>query len=204
MKCKIVHKATELFLTLGVKSVTMDDIARELSMSKKTIYASYKNKSCLVSEVVNALFDKVSKGINEICKQELNPIEELYAIKKFVSIQLKNERVSPQFQLQKYYPDIFEKFQVKKFEQLNAITVQNVQRGMNLGLYREDLNIDFVSRIYFVGMTGIVDDRIFPVTNFPKTHLVESFLVYHLRGIVTKKGLDRLKQLMTENTLWIK
>jgi AcrR family transcriptional regulator len=200
VKCKIVQKATDLFLTLGVKSVTMDDIARELSMSKKTIYASYNNKSSLVSEVVNSLFDKVSKGINEICAQELNPIEELYAIKKFVSIQLKNERVSPQFQLQKYYPELFEKFQVKKFERLNSITVQNVRRGMELGLYRDDLNIDFVARIYFVGMTGIVDDRIFPLTDFPKTHLVESFLAYHLRGIVTQKGLDRLKQLMHENT----
>ena len=71
---------------------------------------------------------------------------------------------------------------------------------MELGLYRDDLNIDFVARIYFVGMTGIVDDRIFPLTDFPKAHLVESFLAYHLRGIVTQKGLDRLKQLMHENT----
>ena len=201
VKEKIIAKAGELFLNFGFKSITMDDIARELSMSKKTIYSCFENKTALVRSVTESIYEIVICGIDHICQKQLNPIEELYEIKKFVSLQLKDEKSSPQFQLQKYYPEIFEQIQGNNFELIHDITVNNLKRGIDQGLYRENVNVEFVARIYFIGMTGIKDDTIFPITEFPKIRLIESYLEYHLRGIVTKKGLALLNKYTDQNTL---
>ena len=188
-------------MNFGFKSITMDDIARELSMSKKTIYSCFENKTALVRSVTESIYNIVISGIDHICQKQLNPIEELYEIKKFVSLQLKDENSSPQFQLQKYYPEIFEQIKGNNFELIHNITINNLKRGIQQGLYRENVNVEFVARIYFIGMTGIKDDTIFPMTEFPKIRLIESYLDYHLRGIVTKKGLALLNKYTDQHRL---
>ncbi len=194
MKEKIAIKATELFLNLGFKSVTMDDIANEMGISKKTIYAHFSNKTELVRDVTLTMFNHITDGIDCICATHQNPIEELYEIKKFVMLQLKNEKSSPQFQLQKYYPEVHETFKIKHFEKMYDCTMNNLQRGVEEGLYRNNIDIEFVSRIYFIGVNGIKDNTVFPVHMFPKVQLFEDYLEYHLRGIVTKEGLKTLNQ----------
>jgi len=116
MKEKILLKATDLFLNLGFKSVTMDDLAKEMGISKKTIYSHYENKTKLVEETTMNLFWVISNGIDDIVSQKHNPIEELYEIKKFVMSRLKDEKASPQYQLQKYYPKIYQTLREKQFE----------------------------------------------------------------------------------------
>jgi predicted transcriptional regulator len=194
MKEKIIQKAAEMFITLGFKSVTMDDIANEMAISKKTIYAHFKNKTALVREVTVSVFETISCGIDCICDLQKNPIEELYEIKKLVMLHLKNEHSSPQYQLQKYYPEIHDDLKAKHYEKMSDCTLRNLKRGVEMGLYRENLNIDFVSRIYFIGVNGIKDDAIFPTDKFQKVQLMEDYLEYHLRGIVTKDGLQTLNK----------
>lgn len=194
MKEKIIIKAAEMFITLGFKSVTMDDIANEMGISKKTIYAHFKNKTQLVEEVTSQVFENICEGIDCICSLNKNPIEELYEIKKFVMHQLKNERSSPQFQLQKYYPEIHANLKLRHYEKMSECTMSNLRRGVDMGLYRENINIDFVSKIYFIGVNGIKDEQFFPTSEFPKMDLFEEYLEYHLRGIVTKDGLQTLNK----------
>ena len=194
MKDKIIHKATELFINLGFKSVTMDDIAQEMGISKKTIYTHFANKTQLIHETTMHIFEFITHGIDCICELNKNPIEELYEIKKFVMLQLKDEKSSPQFQLQKYYPEVHDHFKEKHFEKMHDCTLKNLERGVAQGLYRENLDIDFVSRMYFIGVNGIKDDHIFPQQKFPKAQIMEEYLEYHLRGIVTRDGLQILNQ----------
>ena len=188
MREKIIHKAADMFITLGFKSVTMDDIAATLGISKKTIYAHFKNKTDLVKEATLALFHVISHGIDCISDQDKNPIEELYDIKKFVMMHLKDEKSSPQYQLQKYYPEISNTLKELQFDTMQECTLRNLRKGVKQGLYRDNLDIEFVSRIYFIGVNGIKNDNLFPSQNFPKAKLMEDYLEYHLRGIVTKKG----------------
>ncbi len=199
MREKIIQKATDLFITLGFKSVTMDDIANEMGISKKTIYAHFSNKTALVKEVTVTLFNIISRGIDCICEENKNPIEELYQIKRLVMIHLKDEKSSPQYQLQKYYPQIAEKLKELQYEKMSECTLENLKKGVTQGLYREDLNIDFISKIYFLGANGIKDDAMFPTGQFPKKILFEMYLEYHLRGIVTAKGLEILKTFINNN-----
>lgn len=199
MKTKILEKATKMFLNLGFKSVTMDDLANEMGISKKTIYAHFQNKTELVEACTMHVFQLISHGIDYICSLRKNPIEELYEIKKFALQHLNNERSSPQYQLQKYYPGIYETVKEKQFEVMTTCVLENVRKGIDLGIYRENLNIDFVSRIYFSGVTSIKDHRIFPTDQFPVTSLMDDYLEYHLRGIVTPKGRKILNELINSN-----
>ena len=199
MKEKILKKAIDLFLSFGFKSVTMDDIANEMKISKKTIYTHFKNKTALVKETTFHVFETISHGIDCICASNKNPIEELYEIKKFVMLHLKNDKSSPQYQLKKYYPDIYHTLMRKQFEVMQDCVLRNLNKGISLDLYRPELDIEFVSRIYFLGITGIKDETIFPFDKFPKIDLIENYLDYHLRGIVTSKGLEILNTIKNKN-----
>ena len=199
MKEKILYKAGDLFLSLGFKSVTMDDIAQEMGISKKTIYAHFKNKTELVEEVTFSLFHTICDGIDCICAASNNPIEELYDIKMFVMTHLKNEKVSPQHQLRKYYPQIYGVLRMKQFEKMHESVQESLQKGIDTGLFRSNIDVGFISRMYFNGMTGIKDETIFPTTEFTSEYLMESYLEYHLRAIVTEKGLATLNQFINVN-----
>ncbi len=199
MKNNILHKATEMFLDIGFKSVTMDDLAEEMGISKKTIYTHYENKTKLVEASTFHLFDKICTGIDAICENTPNPIEELYHIKRFVMLHLKNEKSSPQYQLKKYYPKIFANLTWKQFEVMHESVSENLQRGIDQGIFRKDLDVDFVARMYFNGMSGIKDDQLFPRETYAANELMEHYLEYHLRAIVTEKGLETLNHFIQSN-----
>ena len=193
MEQKIVEKSTELFLNLGFKSVTMDEIASALGVSKKTIYKYFNNKTDLVNAVTNHVFDSISFGIDHICHLNMNPIDELFSIKRFVMEHLKDEKSSPQYQLQKYYPKIFLSLKKKQFEVMQECVIDNLKKGIELGLYRPNIDLEFISRIYFNGLTGIKDNDMFPLKNYSMKTLLNFYYEYHLRGICSAKGIKQLE-----------
>ena len=199
MKDNIINKSRELFLNFGFKSVTMDDIANEMGISKKTIYVHFKNKTKLVEAVTFHLFDNICCGIDDICASAPNPIEELYSIKMYVMRHLKDEKSSPQYQLKKYYPAIHETLKFKQFEKMHSSVQESLEHGVKTGVFRNTIDIDFISRMYFTGMTGIKDNMFFPSEDYKMTYLMESYLEYHLRAIVTKKGMGILNNFINTN-----
>lgn len=199
MRDKILITATELFLNYGFKSITMDDISNHLGISKKTIYQHFDNKTSLVEAVSLYVFENVSCGISDICSLKMNPIEEIYSIKQFVMTHLKDEKSSPQYQLQKYYPKIFKTLKKKQFEVMQECVTDNLNRGVALGLYRKSLDVNFISRIYFHCMVILKDNELFPLDHFSMKTLMDNFLEYHLRGICTPKGLETLNKFITYN-----
>ncbi|WP_378181413.1 TetR/AcrR family transcriptional regulator [Aquimarina sp. SS2-1] len=198
MKEKIIEKANDMFLSLGFKSVTMDDLASEMGISKKTIYAHFQNKTKLVEATTDHLFCSISDGIDAILEEKQEPIEELYAIKAFVMHHLKDEKTSPQYQLQKYYPKIHNSLKVRQFETMQECVIENLERGIKKGVFRKNINVEIISRLYFMGMTGIKDQEMFPSQVFPVSKLMTDYLEYHIRGIATEKGLNILNKLIKE------
>ncbi|RIV46255.1 MULTISPECIES: TetR/AcrR family transcriptional regulator [Flagellimonas] len=199
MREKIIQKATDMFLNLGFKSITMDDLANEMGISKKTIYSHFKNKTELVQETTMSMSDFITCGIDNIIALEKNPIEELYEIKKFIMVHLKDEKSSPLYQLQKYYPKIHSSLKEIQFECTHRCVAENVKRGMEMGIYRDNLNVEFVSRIYFTGVMSIKDNNVFPTEIFSRAELLDYYLEYHLRGIVTPKGRNILNSIINSN-----
>jgi AcrR family transcriptional regulator len=198
MKYKILETSNELFLNLGFKSVTMDEIASKLGVSKKTIYKYFANKTELVAAVTEYMFDTVSCGIDGICELKMNPIEEIFSIKRFIMQHLKDEKSSPQYQLQKYYPKIYASLTQKQFDVMQVCVLNNLKKGIENGLYRKHIDLEFTSRIYFNGMVGIKDKDLFPLTNYSMNTLMNHYLEYHIRGIATEKGLQELQKQLTQ------
>ncbi len=143
--------------------------------------------------------DFITCGIDNIVSLAKNPIEELYEIKKFVMVHLKDEKSSPVYQLQKYYPKIHKALKQKQYESMHGCVSENVRRGMEMGIYRDNLDVEFVSRIYFSGVTSIKDNSLFPTEIFSKAQLLDYYLEYHLRGIVTPKGRKILNSIINSN-----
>ncbi|QDO93002.1 TetR/AcrR family transcriptional regulator [Formosa sediminum] len=189
MKEKIIIKSAELFLNLGYKSVTMDDIAAEMGISKKTIYQYFDTKTKLIEATAIYKFERVSESIDAIFNLNANPIEELFKIKEFITSYMGNQKKSPEFQLKKYYPRIYNILKQKQFEVMQHCVIDNLNRGMSAGLYRSNLNVEFISRLYFNAIGSLKDNELFPTKHFTLYELLDYYLEYHLRGICTPSGL---------------
>lgn len=196
MKKLILNKATDLFLNFGFKSVTMDQIANEIGISKKTIYNFFENKKHLVNVVTNGMFASITSGIKQIKKESLDPISELFDIKLFLIKILKGERTTPLYQLRKFYPETHKEITQKQFDFMTKSAIESLKSGVKLGLFRKDINIDLISRLYFNGMIGIKDQDIFPAEKYEPTFLMLKYIEYHLRAIVTEKGLKKLNSFL--------
>ena len=188
----IVNTSTELFLTLGFKSVTMDDIAEEMKISKKTIYTFFANKEALVQSVVFSMYNYITTNLAQIREKANNPISELYEVKMFIMHQLKGEKTSPQHQLRKYYPNIHNELQKKQFDFMTKSVKKSLTKGVEMKLFRPSIDIDFISRMYFNGMVGIKNVDMFPTDKYSPEQLMENYLDYHLRAIVTEEGMKLL------------
>ncbi|MGJ8683723.1 MAG: TetR/AcrR family transcriptional regulator [Nonlabens sp.] len=200
LKPQILDTSIDLFLTLGFKSVTMDEIAAKLGVSKKTLYAHFKNKSQLVEESSVHICNHICGAVDEIMDSNTeNPIEQLYTVKKFVMKQLKGDDTSPMYQLHKYYPEVHKKLTDIQFSHMNNCINRNVSKGIEQGLYRDNIDANFISRIYFIGIQGIKNLQFFPTDQFPVQSLFEQYLEYHLRGIVTPAGRQILNQITNTN-----
>lgn len=188
----IVITSTELFLTLGFKSVTMDDIAEEMKISKKTIYTFFANKEALVQSVVFSMYSYITTNLTQIREKANNPISELYEVKMFIMHQLKGEKTSPQHQLRKYYPNIHNELQKKQFDFMTKSVKKSLTKGVEMKLFRSSIDIDFISRMYFNGMVGIKNVDMFPIEKYSPEQLMENYLDYHLRAIITEVGMKLL------------
>ena len=196
MKDKILQKAADMFLNLGFKSVTMDDIAREMGISKKTIYAHFPTKLKLVQAATFFVIDNINETIHTICSRNHDPIEEIFTIKSVVHDQLKNEKSSPAYQLQKYYPRIFKQVKDKQFDSVSLCIVENLKRGIKDGYYRSNINIDLITRFYFSGNMSLTNYELFPIEVYDISILKDAFLEYHVRAVATEKGLKILKNIL--------
>ena len=128
MKDKIIAKATQLFLKLGFKSVTMDDIANEMCISKKTIYKYFCNKELLIAETTDAITNTIYSTIDEIVAKKHNAIKENFEIIKMIKEMFVSIETSPSYQLKKHYPEIHEKLTEKLQSECTTLFKQNIEK----------------------------------------------------------------------------
>lgn len=199
MKETIFKKSLELFTTNGVKAVTMDDIAHELGISKKTIYLHFSSKKELVEETFEFVFDSAINRMKSVIGNCENPIQEHFAMKGSVADLFGlNIQTTMIYQFNKYYPKIAERIQKKRHDNYDLTILRNLQEGVKQGYYRADIDIDFVGKMFFSSLTAFLNDEHFDHLQNNQTidELNYKFLEYHLRGIVTPKGLEILEELL--------
>lgn len=191
MREKILHKAGEMFLNLGYKSVTMDDIASEMGVSKKTIYKYFENKLSLVEEATIGMHESCLTMINMIVDQGHNPIKENFEVKKMFKEMFQTADSSPVYQLKKYYPRIHEKVMKKEMVAFSACIRSNLERGIEEGYYRSEMDVELYIQFYFSLVFGIHEST---VENHKIPELEREALEYHTRAIATEKGIRELEK----------
>jgi AcrR family transcriptional regulator len=197
MKEKIIEKAAELFLTVGFKSITMDDIASKMGISKKTLYKYFANKELLVDETTMDFQRKIHTKIEDIIAKNYNPIKELFEIKKSIQGFFQITETSPLYQLKKHYPETHEKLMSCEQEECTQFFRQNIHKGIDAGLYREETDIDTSTLFYYTLMMHINENTVLE----KDIHKLDfALLEYHTRALATSAGIIELeKQLATLN-----
>lgn len=194
MDITILNTASDLFLRLGFKSVTMDDLANEIGISKKTIYKYFSNKEDLVDATTRHLHAQISETICQITTQGLNAISENFAIKIAFKDIFKKSKTSPMFQLKKYYPKTYKNLIDNEFEMFKECVGGNIEKGINEGYYRKNIDKDIVLKFYFILVFGLHDNNIFNLENYDLNELDIKSLEYHTRAIATDKGIIELEK----------
>jgi AcrR family transcriptional regulator len=190
MEDKIIAKATEMFLKLGFKSVTMDDIASEMGISKKTIYKYFINKEVLIERGTEVMHAKLDQKIQAIMAQNFNPIAENFEIRKMLQGTFQMAHTSPLYQLKKHYPEIHKKMMCQELEDCHQFLKQNIERGIEMGLYRKDVDTEKAIKFYYMLIFQINENTILEKD---AQELELAVLEYHTRAIATEKGINELE-----------
>lgn len=201
MKETILKKAGDIFLKLGFKSVTMDDIANELAISKKTIYKYFKNKEELVDETVSLVHETMHNEVYCICDKGYNAIQENFEIKNMFKNMFKNSDDSPMYQLEKYYPKTFSKIMANEFSMFKDCISNNLKKGMAEGLYRKNIDEELVTKFYFSLAMSVHNSKLHTYNKNTLNKLETSVLEYHTRAIATEKGIKILEQQLKINII---
>ncbi|MCZ2248380.1 MAG: TetR/AcrR family transcriptional regulator [Bacteroidia bacterium] len=198
---KILSGAQNLVFKYGIKSITMDDIAKHLGMSKKTIYSYYKDKDDILSKLVDFILEYNEKQITEISNRSKDPIDEIFQTMKIMADTFK--RINPVlfFDMMKYYPSIYNRFNDFKEKVILANIEDNLKKGQELKLYRTDLNNKIIARLRLLQINIIIDGEEFSEEQFNTVEVHLQLLDHYLHGICTIKGhklINKYKELNEE------
>jgi DNA-binding XRE family transcriptional regulator len=194
----ILVKTRELYMKYGIKSITMDDVARELGISKKTLYQYVTDKDDLVGKFID---NEISLRQEEICKCfriGYNAIEELFEISIFMNKLMRNQNTATEYDLKKYYPAHYQKTNIARREGIFNYIMVNLNKGIKEGLYRNDLNRDVIAKLYLWRSENTHFDELFTVEEFTSIKLFVELINYHVRGIATEKGILILEKKIIE------
>jgi AcrR family transcriptional regulator len=191
MKEKIIKKATDMFLKLGFKSVTMDDIACEMCISKKTIYKYFSNKEKLIEEGTEVIHQKIHSLMEEVVSKNFNAIEENFEMRKMFKEMFKSFDHSPAYQLKKHYPEIYEKMMANEIEDCYHIFSQNIIKGIQQGFYRIETDVESSTKFYYTLIFSINENTLLESDAYK---LEGKALEYHTRAIATPKGILELEK----------
>jgi TetR/AcrR family transcriptional regulator, cholesterol catabolism regulator len=193
----IIQKTADIYFRYGIKSVTMDDLSRELGISKKTLYLHFNDKKNVVRKVIHHLIETQKCGISDaLNKPGANAIDKLMMMTHFFAEHLKNSNASLTYDLQKYYPDIWDEVIEFKREEVYRHIIDNIETGIREGLYNDDMNYQIIARAYVSRMEMYQTDLWQPLDKYPLTEVFQTLFIYHIRGIASKKGINYLEKNM--------
>jgi len=187
----LFKKVSDLYNRYGIRSVSMDDVARELGISKKTIYQYVKDKEALVEKVI--MYELSEKRNFTEDDRSRNAIEDLFYLNSMIIKIIRETNPSKEYDLQKYHPTIYEKISELRRERTISHMKHNFRKGKEEGLYRTDLDEDILAKMYVMRMGKITHDDEISISEFTSEAFINEVFIYHIRGIASKKGIEFLE-----------
>ena len=187
---QLLEQVDKLFMRCGIKSLTMNDIAREIGISKKTLYLHCSDKEDLLIKSFAHHFRCEEDFQNRIVSKNLNAIDEIFEVSKHVSEMLKTIHPSVHYDLRKYYPEAWKIFSEYRKNFMLKCVSDNMEKGKKEGLYRANLNIPIVARIHISRVDIVFDGELFPANQFNFAEVFFEMIRYHIRGIASPKGIE--------------
>lgn len=207
-KERILIKAEELFMQFGIRSVSMDDIANSLGMSKKTLYQYYADKDELVDAVVDGHIQSIQTDCVG-CRQDAHDsIHEIFITLERIMDEFNNMNPMVLFDLEKFHYNSYRRFKDHKDKFMAQIVRDNIEWGIKEELYRSDINIDIMSKYRIESMMIPFNVAVFPPNKYKLAALSEEIILHFVYGIATIKGhkliqkynQQRIKNLNHEET----
>jgi TetR/AcrR family transcriptional regulator, cholesterol catabolism regulator len=193
-KAKILHASEQLFMRYGLKSVSMDDVAKHLGISKKTIYNFLKDKKDLVFQVLQCHFSKNENECKAIFAKNENPVNQMLFIGQHIVSNYQS--LNPSFinDLRKYFPKGWQLFNEYKNNIIRHYIVTNLINGVEQGYYRNDINIEVIADLYLNLTEIITQSRNLDETKNRFPLIVTEMINYHLHGVCSAKGIAFLNE----------
>jgi AcrR family transcriptional regulator len=195
-KDKILLGANGLFMKYGFKSITMDDIARELGVSKKTLYQFFEDKNDLVNQTIDFHIESDMQICCSIENEGHDPIEFMLEMSKSITEKHRKVNVSVLFDLRKYFKAAWDKFDNFKSNFIYTQMLNNINKGKELGLYRQDIVSELIAKLYVHSIDFMMKPELYQEISTDFQYIHQEILRHHLRGICTEKGLKRIDKLI--------
>jgi len=200
VKDRIKQKADELYRKYGIKSVTMDEIANQLGISKKTIYQSFSDKNELVDAVIVDILKYNKDCCNSYKTKSQNAIHEVFLAMEMLQVMFDNMNPVILFDIERNYPATYKKFKEYKYKYLFEIVKENIERGKKEELYRPEVNADVVAKIRLETMMMPFNEQLFPKNKFSLGTLQQQLIEYFLFGIASLKGYKLISKYQKERS----
>ena len=200
VKDRIKQKADELYRRYGIKSVTMDEIANQLGISKKTIYQSFSDKN----ELVDAVIVDILKYNKDCCQsyktKAQNAIHEVFLAMEMLQVMFDNMNPAILHDIERNHPATYKKFKDYKYKYLFEIVKENIERGKREELYRPEVNTDVIAKIRLETMMLPFNEQLFPKNKFSLVTLHQQLIEYFLFGIASLKGYKLILKYQKESS----
>ena len=194
-KINFLSKATQLFIENGAKSVTMDEIAKEFGISKKTLYQKYKNKEELLEEVLKYKLQEVIERLKYLDENIDNAVARMFCRDEEIDkVSHSNNNILIR-QLLKYYPAIFHKHMLNFSAKFSEVLVHNIEKGRKQGLYREDFDPELYAKLFFQIVVSYDSSPYFDVELIERENFMQETMFFYLNAITNEKGKEVLKNL---------
>ena len=186
----ILERVRELFFKYGVRSVSMDDICRDLGVSKKKLYQSFSSKNELVMKLLELERQNFEIIFDKYNFEGINAIDILLTVSMAVGDRFRDISPSMTFDLKKYYPDIYHKHIEERIEFIFGKIKINLEKGIAQGMYRDDLSVELVARLYIRRLIDLHNPEFFPADKFSFQTLFDAMFDNFIRGIANEKGIE--------------
>lgn len=200
MKKAIAEKAAALFNKFSVRSITMDEIAGSMGISKKTLYTWFTDKNELVETVYGQPLAQLEKDITAILQPATNAIHEIFLIWQTVKQTIGTMNETLLHDLQKYHHTAYERYTHFKRGFLYQLLLNNIRRGQTEQLYRPQVIPELIAG-FQVSITGINNRReINQEQLWPQATVNEQLILHYLHGLASNKGIRMIEKYMKEYT----